>query len=212
MLRPKHLPGRQSLKAATVRASADRKKLCTEGLRSLRLRRASGAAEPRFRPGRGRDRPDPSGPVRGRRGAGGVASRMLSSRAVRVAGLGRRRKHREPPHGAGGERRPGGRGAAGRECGPVVRALALGPSAPVAGDGRGRPLPAPVARALQVSARGARARRGGRAHGRGWRGGVPGPRVSPGAGKDRVESAGVAAVIRAPPWGLSSSRDTCASF
>lgn len=87
---------------------------------------------------------------------GGVALRMLSSRVLRVAGLGRRRKHWEPPHGAGGERRPRGRGPLGR--GASVRALALGPGAAVAGDGRGRPLPAPVARALQVSAR---ARAGG---------------------------------------------------
>lgn len=207
---PSAFPAGKVLKAATLRAAADRENgpheraslpPAQEGVRR------HGAESP------ARERVGPAGPRRpspGLAGRGGVAPRMLSARAVRVAGLGRRRKHREPSHGAGGERPPWGRWAAGRGRGSGVRALALGPGAAVAADGRGRPLPAPVARALQVSARGAR--RGGRAHGWGWRGGVPGPRSAPHAVGDRVERAGVAAASRAPPWGLSSSGDTCASF
>lgn len=139
-----------------MQAAVDRKKKRAEGLGSLPLRRATGVAG-RGEGGAGRTLGAESRVGAARRG--GVAPRMLSSRAVRVAKLERRRKHREPRHGAGGERRPGGREAAGRGSGARVRALVLGPGATVAGDSRGRPLPAPVARALQVSARGARAGR-----------------------------------------------------
>ena len=171
---------------------------CTAGLQCLTPRQAPRAAV--SGQGEGGTRPTKVAQSRGHTARGGRGSaRMLSSRALRVAGLGRRRKHREPPHGAGGERWPGGRGAEARGRGPGVRALALGPGAAVAGVGRGGLLPAPVARALQVSARGARAWRGGRAH---WRGGVPGSGGGGGARgavEDPVESAGLSAVRCASP-------------
>lgn len=169
--------------SAAARSAEGRGNGCTAGLQCLTPRPAPRA--PVSGQGEGGTRPTKVAQSRVHTARGGRGSvRMLSSRALRVAGLGRRRKHREPPHGAGGERWPGGRGAEARGRGPGVRALALGPGAAVAGVGRRGLLPAPVARALQVSARGARAWRGGRAH---WRGAVPGSGGGGGAVEDRVE-------------------------
>lgn len=138
---------------------------CKEGAGEERPRPRGGRGPPRapsLGPGRAGQRAGPQRREPGVRAGAEERLRACSARGPSAAsGLGRRRKHREPPHGAGGERRPGEPGAAGRGRGPRARALELDAGAALAGGGRRHPVPAPVASALQVSARGAGARGAG---------------------------------------------------
>lgn len=107
---------------------------------------------------RGADQPRLERASRGRTppAAGVPCTREAQGRGsahARLAAL-RRRRAREALSAPGaadgaGRRRPAeGRGAVLREHGPGARVLALGPSAALAGGGRGRPLPEPMAGAL----------------------------------------------------------------
>ena len=188
---PERLPGRPSPEAAPAQGARQEQSLGGSDTlrlvprRSGRRREPSGSSAP---PGRARQG---AGPRVDRRPGPGFCA-CSARRPSAVSGLGRRRPQREPAHGAGGEcwsggLRPAGRG---RRCGPGAHDLALGPRAALAGDGGGgggRPLPAPVAGALQVSARLDGAGAGARecARGRGFPskvlGGGAGRKLRPGA-------------------------------
>lgn len=172
--------------------------------RTPTLRAASPAAGSASSSGRRAQRAGPSGPA-----ACACSARLPSA----VARFGRHRKQPEPLHGARREHRPRGRDAAVRGRSPGARALELGHGPALAG-GRGgsdsrQPLPAPVAGALQVSAR-ARARRAGCRWGCGRVALGPVTRLCraalghpEGRAWNRVEKSRVAAAGCAAPWGSS---------